>query len=167
MDLRSHSGCGDDSLMSRRSKGFTLLEVLIALAIFAMAAVVLGASYVNVLMAYEAANKALDRNENLEFARAALMAEAEREEVEKGGTFDAGGGLQVRWKAEVESTSTPDVYEVLFDCEMSGRDLKKPDRVVQRFRLLRPTWAKDDERNKVRAKTHERINKLLMSQKKS
>jgi prepilin-type N-terminal cleavage/methylation domain-containing protein len=36
---------------------FTLLEVLIALAIFALAAVVLGATYVNALNAYEAVSR--------------------------------------------------------------------------------------------------------------
>ena len=34
---------------NRRSRGFTLLEVLMALLIFALAAAVLGAAYVNVL----------------------------------------------------------------------------------------------------------------------
>ena len=151
--------------MKGGGKGFTLLEALIALAIFAMAAVVLGSSYVNVLLSYEAANQALERNENLEFARAALMAESDRDEVEKGGDFDGGNGRRVRWRAAIEATPTPDVYEVTFRCEITGTDLKEPEKVEQRFRLLRPTWAEKDERDKLRAKTHERINKILMERK--
>ena len=39
----------------RRNRGFTLIEVLLALMIFGLTAVVMGAAYLNVLNSYEAA----------------------------------------------------------------------------------------------------------------
>lgn len=146
---------------SRRRRGFTLLEVLIALAIFVMAAIILAASYLNVLASYEAANRGLDRNEDVEFARMALMTEAERETVEKGGEFEGVNGRRIRWKATLEETELPDLYLVLFECEISGGELKQPERVLQQFRLLRPTWSKGDERDKLRAKVRDRIAEIV------
>src|SRR5688500_13870574 len=49
--------------------GFTLVEVLVALCIFAMAAVVLGASYLNVLNSYEIVSRGMQVNEDFAFAR--------------------------------------------------------------------------------------------------
>jgi general secretion pathway protein I len=151
----------------RPTRGFTLLEVLVALAIFLMAAVVLAASYINILMSYEAANRAVARNQDVEFARAAIMLEPDREAVEKGGEFDAGNGRRVNWKATIDTTDMPDVYLVTFDCSISAPDLKQPENVQQRFRLLRPTWAKGDDRDKLRGKVRDRINEIVSKQKQS
>lgn len=145
----------------RSTRGLTLLEVLIALAIFVMAAILLASSYLNVLAAYEAANRAVERHEDVDFARAALMIEADREVVEKGGEFEAANSRRVRWKATLEETEMPDLYLVIFDCEISGGNLKQPEKVQQRFRLLRPTWSKGDERDKLRAKVKDRITEIV------
>ncbi len=147
--------------MRSRCSGFSLLEVMIALAIFALAAVVLGGAYLNVLQGYELSNRALLRNENLRFAREALLIESDLEVVEKGGEFDAGNNARVRWKAKVEPTETPDVFEVVFDCEVNSPELRQPERTTEVFRLLRPTWSKADEREKLRMETRERITKIL------
>jgi general secretion pathway protein I len=53
------------------------------------------------------------------------------------------------------------VYEVTFSCEITGPDLKTPERVEQRFHLLRPTWVKGDERDKLRLAARERIEKII------
>lgn len=149
----------------RRSAAFSLLEVLIALAIFAMAAVVLGAAYINILMSYESADRALQRNEDVEFARAALLTETDRETVEKGGDFQSGSNRRVTWKAAIEQTDTPDLFQVTFECEITSPDLKQPEHVLQTFRVLRPTWSKGNERDTLRAKTRDRITKILTTQK--
>ena len=47
-----------------------------------------------------------------------------------------------------------------FECEVGGSDLKKTLRSTETFRLLRPTWSKPDEREKLRASARERIVKL-------
>jgi general secretion pathway protein I len=65
----------------RSPRGFTLLEVLIALMVFALAAVVLGAAYVNVLHAYDVVNRGNSHDEDLQFARSLLLSEPDRKKV--------------------------------------------------------------------------------------
>lgn len=147
--------------MSTRRSGFTLVEVLISLAIFVMAAVVLGAAYLNVLNGYEVANRAVAGDQDVRFARAMLMTEADPDAAAKGAEFDTVEQHHVVWTATLNPTDTTDVFEVEFVCDVTGSDLKQPLHVKQTFRLLRPTWSKDADRNALRQKATDRINKLL------
>lgn len=139
-------------------RGFTLVEVLVALAIFAMAAVVLGSAYVNVLNAYEAASRGMDVNEDYTFARQFVLNEPDREKVEQGGDFQTAKGLQARWSAEIESTSIADVFRVIFTCEIDDPTRPEPQKVSETFTLLRPTWSTDAaERDKLKEEAKRRI----------
>ena len=151
--------------MIRRSLGFTILEVLIALAIFALAAVLLGSAYLNVLNGYEVANRVLLRNDDVRFARDTLLAQADPEIVVKGGDFDGGNNRRVHWKAKFELTETTDVFLVTFECEISAPELRQPERVTETFRVLRPSWSKADEKSKIQTKNKDRITKILAQQK--
>ena len=137
--------------------GFTIIEVLVALMIFTMAAVVLGSTYVNVLTAYQTAARGYQRNQDVRFARAALLAEPDREKVEKGGDFDAGNNRKLIWKATIEPTETAHLFTVNFEREITSPDLKQPEQTKETFRVLRPTWSKDNERETRRAESRGRI----------
>ena len=146
--------------------GFTLVEVLVALCIFAMAAVVLGASYLNVLLSYEAVSRSLLVNEDYAFARELVLTEPDRKKVEEGGEFDTAGGQHARWGAEIESTTVADVFKVTFTCEISDAARPEPDKIVQTFTLLRPTWVIDAaERSKLKEEAKTRILELQGKQK--
>jgi general secretion pathway protein I len=156
--LRSTSGqrrgCG-----SRRA--FTLVEVLMALVIFAMAAVVLGSSYLNVLNSYEVVSRGVQINEDFAFARQLVLNEPDRTKVEQGGEFDTAGNRRARWSAEIESSTIADVFKVTFTCEISDMARPEPDRLVQSFMLLRPTWSVDQaERSKLKEDAKTRILEL-------
>jgi general secretion pathway protein I len=142
-------------------RGFTLLEVLVALAIFAMVAVVLGATYVNVLNAYRVVNQEGTRDEEIRFARALLMAEPDRTKAEEGGDFTSTDNRQVRWRAEIEPSSTADVFEVTFTCEVTETNAAKPTPPrTEKFMLLRPTWSEGLDMTKLRQDAKERILEL-------
>lgn len=141
----------------RRLRAFTLLEVLVALAIFAMAAIALGAAYANVLISYADLNRVDERHEDVRFARAALLAEAEREKAEEGAEFESGEGRRVRWRAEIEPTNVADLFAVTFICEVTEPAELRPREIVQTFRLLRPTWSDAAERETLRAEARDRI----------
>ena len=144
-----------------RRTGFTLLEVVVALAIFALAAVVLGSTYLNVLNAYHFANTTDTRDEEVRFARAQLMAEPDRQKAEDGGDFEASGGGRVSWRAKIEPSNTADVFEVTFTCEVAETDAKKTNRpVVETFMLLRPTWSQGLDMTKLRQQAKDRIVEL-------
>ena len=140
--------------------GFTLLEVLVALAIFAMAAVVLGATYVNALNAYEAATRRNEYGEDLRFVRSAVLAEPDRDKVEEGGQLDLGGNKRARWQADVASTGTADLFAVTWTCEITDPVRPQPYRVTQTFMLLRPTWSDPVERSQLLEQAKEVILKL-------
>jgi general secretion pathway protein I len=145
---------------ARSQSAFTILEVLVALLIFTMAAVVLGDTYVNVLTAYQSATRGNQTNRDVRFARLALLAEPDREKVEKGGDFDAGNNRHLTWKATIDPTELPDLFTVTFECDITSPDLKEPEHAKETFRVLRPTWSKDDERAKLRTELRNRITQM-------
>ncbi len=145
-------------------RGFTIIEVLIALAIFAGAAVMLSATYLNVLNGYAMIEYEGDYQNEIKFARATLLTEAELETVEKGGEFEGANGRHVSWKASVEPTQTADLFTVTFECEINAPDMKQPMRTTDTFRVLRPTWSKPDDREKLRSTARTRILELQAKQ---
>jgi general secretion pathway protein I len=145
----------------RRARwGFTLVEVLVALAVFMMMAIVLGASYINILHAYDLAGRAVVKDEDVRFARASLLAEADRDAAERGARFDGVNGRQVNWNATIEPTTTADLFLVTFSCEVSGPEQPKPETVTEVFRVLRPTWSEAADRDKLRADAKKRITEI-------
>jgi general secretion pathway protein I len=140
--------------------GFTLLEVLVALAIFAMAAVVLGATYVNALNAYNAASRHNEYDTDLRFVRAAVLTEPDRDKVEQGGDLDLGGGKRAHWQADIASTETADLFSVAWSCEINDPARREPYHATQIFLLLRPTWSDPVERTKLMDQAKLRILEL-------
>jgi len=137
-----------------------LLEVLIALAIFAMAAVVLGATYVNALNAYQAAGRHNEYDADLRFVRAALLTEVDREKAEEGGDLDLGGGKRAHWQADIVPMDTVDLFSVTWSCEIVDPARPKPYRTTQNFLLLRPTWSDPVERAALLDQVKQRILEL-------
>ena len=54
-------------------RGFTLIEVMVALMIFGLTAVVMGGAYLNVLNSYEAAQRSNLNEGEVSFARSQLL----------------------------------------------------------------------------------------------
>ncbi|MDB6167464.1 MAG: prepilin-type cleavage/methylation protein [Verrucomicrobia bacterium] len=141
-------------------RGFTLLEVMVSLAIFAMGAIVLGAAYVNVLNAYETAQKGNQVDQDVRFARSLLLAEPDRDKAERGGDFDAGDGRRVQWHATIETTLIADLFQVTFVCEAGGTGGGAQPAVTETFTIMRPTWADPVENGKLRQAALDRIKEL-------
>ena len=142
------------------SRGFTLLEVLFALLIFVMAAVVLGSSYVNVLNGYDLAQRANARNDDIEFARAQLLAEPDHDKAGQGGEFDSANGRHVSWHAQIDPTQTADLFAVVFTCEINDPGAKKPETATEKFMVLRPTWSDPTTNTALLAAAKAQIDKI-------
>jgi general secretion pathway protein I len=140
---------------------FTLMEVLVALCVFAMAAVVLGSSYLNVLNSYEVVSRGVQVNEDFAFARQLVLREPNREKLEQGGEFETAGGRRAKWSVEIVSTNVPEVFNVAFTCEISESSRPEPTKQTQQFTVLRPTWVTDvAERDKLKNDFKTRIYEL-------
>jgi len=144
----------------RTKRGFTLIEVLCALVVFAMAAAVLGGSYVNVLNAYQTMGRSVRNDDDLRFARSMLLAEPDLKKAEEGGNYSTSDGRRVEWRATIEPTLVADLFTVTFSCQIDDPKRSGPARTEQVFRVLRPTWSEVSERDKLRAETRTRILKL-------
>lgn len=150
------------------ARAFTLVEVLIALCIFAMAAVILGSSYLNVLNSYEVVARGTVVNEDFAFARQQVLNEPDRKKLEQGGEFETAGGRRATWSVEIESSTIADVYKVIFTCQIADPTRTEPDKQTQTFMLLRPTWVIDPgERGKLKEEAKTRILEIQGKQKKA
>ena len=142
-------------------RGFTLLEVVVALAVFALAAIVLGAAYVNVLTAYETVQRGPQTDEDVRFARAQLLAEPDHDKAEKGGDFATAGGRQVKWHATIEATTVGDLFNVTFTCELGDAGASGgASTVTEHFMVMRPTWGDPTVNTKLKQDAQDRIAKL-------
>jgi general secretion pathway protein I len=140
-----------------RAGAFTLIEVLVSLGIFALAAVVLGTAYVNVLVGYQTMRIRTAEKSETALVRAMLLAEPELTRAEKGGQVPLAAGGMLRWQATIEETSVADLFRVNLEMEISpgGRAAQRRENLA--FLLLRPTWSKADQREKLRAASRERL----------
>lgn len=137
--------------------GFTLIEVLVALAIFAVAAVMLSSAYVNVLSAHQTALHREDLAPDLQLVREALRAEPQREKVEAWNELPLPDDRAARWKATLEATPVADLFDVTLDVELSSAGGSKTVTVSETCRLLRPTWSQPAERETLRAAARSKL----------
>lgn len=142
--------------------GFTIIEVMVALAILALAAIVLGAAYVNVLNSYAIAGRSRDADEDVKFARMQLLAEPDVKKLEVGNDFESVGDRKVRWTARAEPTAIADLFTVTFECEVTDLTQLEPRKITETFMLLRPTWSDPLERAKLREEARARIAELQL-----
>ena len=132
-----------------------------AIAIFALSAVILASAYVNVLNSYLMVDRIAQSSADLTFARSLVLTEPDRKKLEAGGEFDTADTRHVKWEVEILPTSTADLFTVNFTCTIGAIGEPEPQKTVQTFMLLRPTWSIDPaERGKLREDAKQRILEL-------
>jgi len=139
-----------------RRRGFTLIEVLAALLIFSLTAVVLGGAYLNVLNSYEVAQRSNVTDGEVYFARSQLLTQADLTLAQAGAEFDD-GDRHVKWTAEIDPAKTTDLFTVTFNCTVSDPSAAQPKTVVETFMLLRPTWSDPAAQSELRQNAASRI----------
>lgn len=148
--------------MNRRGftvRGFTLIEVLVSLAIFALATVVLAAAYLNVLGGYQSVARRQQGEENWKLVRAAVLSESERAKLEEGGRLPLVDGSNLRWTVKIEDTAVADLFAVTVHAEPEAATGSENREREQKLMLLRPAWSDPVERGRLRAATQERLGK--------
>jgi general secretion pathway protein I len=143
--------------MKRRA--FTLIEVLVSLAIFAVAAVSLGAAYSNVLLSRIAMKQDEQRLDDRARCRAALLETPGFDDVEAGGEIHLPGGRTARWQGKIEATAVSDLFAVQLTAEIEATDGGEAEEFAETRMLLRPTWSIPSDRQKIRDEARQRLEK--------
>ncbi len=144
--------------MSRRA--FTLIEVLVSLAIFALAAVGLGAAYSNVLLGRVALKEHSIGIDDIARARAAMLETINFANLEIGGDIYLPDERMAKWKASALPTTVSDLFLVTLTVEMQterGGAFGPPH--VETQYLLRPTWSVEADRKKLQSDAAARLLK--------
>lgn len=143
-----------------KHRAFSLIEVLVALAIFALAAVGLGAAYSNVLLGRQALKQYDVGAEDMARCRAALLETVNFDDIEVGGDIYLPDDRMARWLGKVEPTAVSDLFAVTLSAEIQKETggefipMKEETRL-----LLRPSWSTASDRKVIRDAAKERLLK--------
>jgi prepilin-type N-terminal cleavage/methylation domain-containing protein len=134
-----------------RNRAFTLIEVLVALTILAIAAVVLGGAYANTLMAHASVAQRAAGGSAMDFLHEQILNEPEREKVEKGGDLSLPDDRRLHWETKIEEAAVPDLFIVTVTTRMNGGTMRTEEQSTETFMLLRPTWSDPQRREQLRS----------------
>lgn len=140
-------------------QGFTLIEVTVALAIFALAAVALTQSFLGGLFSLENFKFDDSKEDSLMFVYSKVIALKERSELEKGGSIQTIENGLAKWNATIEKTEVLELYKVNITVTFEEEKILKLIRPhEEEFYLYRPKWAELGERNEfLRKERKERV----------
>lgn len=142
------------SHVSSSPHAFTLVEVLVSLAIFSLAAVTLSSAYLNVISGYRDSETQRERHENWSLVRLLVLIEPDREEIEKGGQITLPDNTTLRWRAGIEPTELADLFALELHGEIAGKEGWTQN---ERLMLFRPEWSDPGERDQLRETNRQRF----------
>ncbi len=138
-------------------RAFTLIEVTLALAIFALAVVGLTQAFVNILMSLDSIDNEASLQADLQFLRSHIILEPDLEKLKEGGEINTLGSGSAHWQAEVEPMPVSDLFRVILTIELSEPQDANPVTITEEILLLRPTWSDPVERSTILAENADRL----------
>ncbi len=138
---------------------FSLIELVIAIAVAGIAFFVLTETFFNVLLTLEDLETESDHQKDVRFVRRQIIQIADRDELEDGGeitTLDLG---EATGEAEVEETGIVDLFRLDLQVEFEN-----PDGETIEYReslyLLRPTWSDPIESSTILSEAREKMEEM-------
>lgn len=133
------------------SGGFSLIEVLIALAIFAAASTVLVSAFASAMLARERSVGNDLLHADIRAVRMQLLLEPSLEAAEDGGNYPTLNHGEATWQAVIEPTEVVDLFRVELQIEFSAPPEDQTGTHSEQLYLLRPTWSEAGERSELLA----------------
>lgn len=144
--------------------GFTLLEVMVAMALFFMAVTYFSMAYLNTLMAVESTQVNQSLEQDMAAIRRQVLLLGDVEEIESGGEVVTGEHGTALWKIEYEPTEVADLFLVTLSVELEPQDEENGvTEATEKFYLTRPSWSDPLDREELRARTKERLVERQLS----
>lgn len=131
----------------KQRQGFSLIEVLIALALFAICSNLIASAFINALLARERDPSSTYQDIAINTVRRQLLLEKNIDDAEEGGTLTLLEKGEASWTTEIYPTDIIDLFECRFDIEFFESDNPNQDTYSETLYLLRPTWSESDERS--------------------
>ena len=138
------------------SCGFTLLETLLALALFSLAVVVLASAYLNIVGALASVQADREFEQEVRWVREQALLQPDLEELEKGGELKTPAVRTLRWSAEVEPGAIADLFTIDLSVEMAAEKGAARE-YRERLTVLRPSWSEPVDRAKLSEDLKRRI----------
>lgn len=142
---------------SRAPRGFTLVEVMLAMALFGIAVTTFATAYINIINALAAIQVDQAFEQDLTLVRQQALVQQEIEDLEEGGEVFTGSHGEASWSVEYEPTLVADLFKLTLTIELLDRELDEMKEVVETHFLTRPTWSDPVERAELRADTADRL----------
>ncbi|HCR30597.1 MAG TPA: hypothetical protein DIV79_11320 [Opitutae bacterium] len=139
------------------NRGFTIVEVMLALALFGVAVTTFAASYLNIINAISAIQVDQPFEQDMSMMRAEAFSISDIEELEEGGEVMTGHHGEATWEIECEPTLVADLFKVWLNVEMEDRETGEKQVFTEIHFLTRPTWSDPIERADLRAETRDRL----------
>ena len=124
----------------RPSKAFTLIEVILALAIFTLAITTLSQSVVNTLQVKSKMIQGQKQEHDLRLLRQEILNLSERETIEDGGRFQSHYQGNINWQARIEPLELLDLFRLTITVSFPEEDKE------MELYVLRPSWTTVSER---------------------
>ena len=122
-------------------RAFTIIEVLVSMAIFAMSVIVLAGGYINTLEGYDQAKRIMTSDHDLQFVRSQVMAMTDSSSNLQG-SYTSPDGSNVTWQVDepVPSVVVPDLFAVTYSYTIQPADGQSTT-TTDSFWIDRPTWS--------------------------
>tara|TARA_B100000965_G_scaffold347668_1_gene319868 strand:- start:683 stop:1123 length:441 start_codon:yes stop_codon:yes gene_type:complete len=133
--------------MRRSRTAFSLVEVLLALTLFAIAVTALSRSCFYALSSQEALKKNPSLDQDFRFVRQHMLGLEKQEDVEEGGTLETLNSGEATWSVSVETTDILDLFKAALTVEFPSADDNKGITREETLYLLRPQWTSPVDRS--------------------
>lgn len=146
---------------ARPASGFTLIEVLLALALFTVTAAVLAQTCSNLLYSQHTLSSAAEKDGSLIWLQRYLLRLPNRQTLEQGGRIDLPDGRRVEWEAVVEPTDTLDVLQVSLHLKINQPAVARPVHLDLRRTIYRSGWMEEHEKAPILREREQSWQQLL------
>ena len=159
--------------ISAGGRGFMLIEVLIALALFGLAAVYLVDGAFVASRVVRVMKDTREMEQDLLWVRSEVLSEANYDTFLEGGELTTLSMGEVNWEAEVEMTDVLDLYKVVLTLDYDGNDDYgvEPGTRTSSMYLLRQGWGGHTdfatERNRLLETKRDQMRELQDERKRS
>lgn len=125
----------------------TLIEVILGLAIFSIAAISLTQSFIDGMNLMDRLRKPSPSQWEEEFVLNAILLTETEEQIERGDDIKTFDGNTISWEGELEETEIPDLHILTATIESkSSADKTSFPATIRRY-LFRPSWSEQTQRS--------------------